>query len=140
MYHCKTAVQCNNSSTTAVQYTTYYYYIAAVFAVCTSVARPPSLARRFFVGYTRLYTVAVAGTTNTVPLTWLLCVLMLRSVLRCTYDIDIPLPGCITRYFLTRPPSIARRPGLIGCTQQSVHSSTFSLVLVIAPVPPGATR
>ena len=43
-------------------------------------------------------------------------------------------------YFFARPPSLARRPALVGCTQQSVHSSTFSLVLLIIAVPPEATR
>ena len=43
-------------------------------------------------------------------------------------------------YLLARPPSLAHRPALVGCTQQSVHSSTFSLVLLKVAVPPGASR
>ena len=51
MYHCLTELQCNSSSTTAVHYTTYYYYTAALFAVCTYIARPPPLL--FVHGYTQ---------------------------------------------------------------------------------------
>ena len=69
MYHCITAVECDSSSATAAHYTTYYcYYTAAVFAVCTYIAR------RRFVGYTRLYSADVSRSMNTVRYLWLLCV------------------------------------------------------------------
>ena len=105
-------------------YTTYNYYTtAAVFAVCTYIARPPSLARRrlpaaAFVGYTRIYTAAVSGSINTVPYLVAVCINTIRSALRCTYD--IPLPVCIT-FLLAR----RRLPAaaLVGCTQHytAVH-------------------
>ena len=49
-------------------------------------------------------------------------------------------------YFLARPPSLARRRSpaapllLIVHSSQYIHSSTFSLVLLIVAVPPEATR
>ena len=61
-------------------YTTYYCYTtAAVFAVCTYITHPPSLARRrppaaAFVGYTRVYTAAVPGSINTVPYLVAVCI------------------------------------------------------------------
>ena len=94
-------------------YTTYNYYTtAAVFAVCTYIARPPSLARRrlpaaAFVGYTRIYTAAVSGSINTVPYLVAVCINTIRSALRCTYD--IPLPRTDMYYFLARPPALAGR-------------------------------
>ena len=61
-------------------YSKYYYYTAAaVFAVCTYIARPPSLTRRpapanACVDYTRIYTVAVPAYINTVPYLVVVCI------------------------------------------------------------------
>ena len=61
-------------------------------------------------------------------LTWLLCVLILRSALRCTYD--IPLPVCIT--FL-----LARRRSFATALLLVVHRSTQQYIFVgtLAAVP-----
>ena len=97
IHRCITAVQCN-SSTTAEQYTTYYCYTAAVFAVCTYIARPPPLLLVIH-GYTQQYQVLLL---IILYLTWLLCITFCSPL----YVWYTATGIC---YFLACPPSLARR-------------------------------
>ena len=120
MYHCITTLQCNSSGTTAVHYTTYYYNTDAVFAVCTYIARPPSLASRrspvaAFVGYTRLYTAAVRGTiNNTVPNPYYVLLRYYCCCIRCVHIHRSPA--------VARPPPLARHR--LCWLKTVIHSSS----------------
>ena len=79
-----------------------------VLSCSPAAARPPPLLLVVH-GYTQQHYQLLL----ILYLTWLLCVSTLRSALRCTYD--IPLPVCIT-FLLARRRSPAA--ALVGCTQQ----------------------
>ena len=98
-YHCIATVQCNSSGTTAVHYTTYHYNSDAVFAVCTYIARPPSLASRrspatTVVGYTRLYTASVPCAINTVPYLYYVLLLYYCCCICCVHIHRSPAAAC----------------------------------------------
>ena len=116
----------SNYSTTAVQqlYYTTYYYTAAVFAVCTYIARPRSFARRrspaaAFVGYTLLYTAAVPGTIDTVP--YLVAVCIYTTFYSPLHVYMIYRYRYVLPFF--RPPSLSRCRS--SWLYTAVHSSTY---------------
>ena len=111
---------------TTVNTVPYLYYVLLLYYCCCiccvhiyrspAVAHPPPLLLVMHGYTTQLYQVLL------VPyLIWLLCLILLRSALRCTYD--IPLPVRIT-FLLTRrrSPAVARPPQLFLVVDSS---STF---------------
>ena len=119
---------------TTVNTVPYLYYVLLLYYCCCiccvhiyrspAVAHPPPLLLVMHGYTTQLYQVLL------VPyLIWLLCLILLRSALRCTYD--IPLPVRIT-FLLTRRRSPAA--ALFGCRQQQ-----YILLVLKITVPAGVS-